>query len=422
MPQEITIPRLGWSMEEATFSSWHKSDGDLVAAGDALFTLESDKATQDIDAIDGGVLRWLPDSPKAGDLVRVGQCVGYLTVPGESWPPGPATAAANQSTAVTLPTQSIVQEAHPNSIEDSRDATAPAIPAAGSAPNSQSNVSTPTSIPAPRISPRALRAANDLGVDWRGLRGTGRTGRIRERDVRLAASSSSGPSSTLRATATSSLRPKIADRLVASLRDSAPVTLHTTVDATQLVAWRDHLKSNPGSPGNPTPSYSDLLVHLTAKALAIHPVLNARWEDSGLNVFQNIHIGIAVDTEVGLLVPVVRNVPSLDLPTLARTTQDLIQRTRARKLAPDEMRGGTFTLTNLGAFGIDAFTPILNAPECGILGIGRIQRRPAVVNDQILPRDQMTLSLTFDHRALDGAPAARFLQTVARLIETAFPS
>lgn len=421
MPQEITIPRLGWSMEEATFSSWHKSDGDLVVAGDALFTLESDKATQDIDAIDGGVLRWLPDSPKAGDVVRVGQCVGYLTAPGESWPSAPATGSANPSTAVTLPTQSIIQAANLDSIGASKGAPAPAIPTTGNPPNSESILSTTTSMPAPRISPRALRVAGDLGVDWRGLKGTGRTGRIRERDVRSAASSSGDPSSTRRSTVTSSLRQKIADRLVASLRDSAPVTLHTTVDATQLVAWRNHLKANSGPAGNPIPSYSDLLVHLTAKALAIHPVLNARWEDSGLNVLPNIHIGIAVDTEVGLLVPVVRNVPNLDLPTLARITQDLIQRTRARKLAPDEMRGGTFTLTSLGAFGIDAFTPILNAPECGILGIGRIQRRPAVVNDQIIPRDQMTLSLTFDHRALDGAPAARFLQTMTRLIETAFP-
>jgi len=417
MPQEITIPRLGWSMEEATFSAWQKTDGDPVAAGDALFTLESDKATQDIDAIDSGVLRWLPNSPKAGDVVRVGQCVGYLTAPEEPWPPTPTPASTDA--AITPNTQPVAQQANHDSPASPKSATnSDAVSSsASSGPNSQSNSASPL----PRISPRALRVAGDLGLDWRVLKGTGRTGRIRERDVRIAATGPGGSRSIPRASATSSLRQKIADRLVASLRDSAPVTLHTSVDATQLVAWRNHLKANAGLSGYPTPSYTDLLVHLTAKALRSHPDLNARWEDSGLQVLPNIDIGVAVDTEAGLLVPVVRDVPSLDLPSLARTTQDLIERTRSRKLSPDEMRGGTFTLTNLGAFGIDAFTPILNAPECGILGIGRIQRRPVVVNDRIIPRDQMTLSLTFDHRALDGAPAARFLQTLTGLIETAFP-
>jgi pyruvate dehydrogenase E2 component (dihydrolipoamide acetyltransferase) len=163
-----------------------------------------------------------------------------------------------------------------------------------------------------------------------------------------------------------------------------------------------------------------MLVLLTTQALREHPVLNARctpegeWERSA-----GVHFGLAVDTEQGLVVPVVRNAQDLDLPALTRRIRELVRRAREGVLTVEESTGGTFTLTNLGAFGIDTFTPILNPPECGILGVGRIERRPVVVGDSIVVRPMVNLSLTFDHRALDGAPAARFLQTLRGLIETA---
>jgi pyruvate dehydrogenase E2 component (dihydrolipoamide acetyltransferase) len=184
------------------------------------------------------------------------------------------------------------------------------------------------------------------------------------------------------------------------------------VDATRLVALRNQLKPA----GDVIPSYTDLLVKLTALALEKHPLLRARWEQDRIVVSSGIHIGVAVETDAGLIVSVIRDVPSLDLKQLSARSRELIARARQGKLASNEMQGGVFTLTNLGEFGIDAFTPIINQPQCAVLGVGRIERRPVVIEEQIVIRDQMTLSLTFDHRIVDGAPAARFLQTLAGLI------
>lgn len=382
MPTEIIVPRQGWSMEEAVLSAWHKRDGDVVAVGEPVFALESDKAAQDVESMDAGILFLPISAPKAGDIVRPGQCVAYLLAPGEARP---------VEAKPPLP-------------------TAPA-PAPSSIPEfSQAPVR--SAEPSVRISPRALRVAESLGIDWRQVHGTGRTGRIRERDIRGSAAAPAGRRDD------SVLRRTIAERLVSSLRESAPVTLHAEVDATELVAWRHRLKLESGAPGKAAPSYTDLLVMLSARALQRHPVLNSRCERGVFTSSPDIHIGLAVDIGEGLVVPVVRDVLRLDLNGLCARTRDLIERARTRKLSPDELRGGTFTLTNLGAFGIDAFTPILNPPECAILGVGRIHQKPVVIRDAITPRDMMTLSLTFDHRACDGAPAARFLQTLRGLIES----
>src|SRR5207237_7297466 len=160
---------------------------------------------------------------------------------------------------------------------------------------------------------------------------------------------------------------------------------------------------------------------LVADALRKHPALNSRWDGESLLACAAIHIGIAVDTEAGLLVPVVRDVPALTLAEVAARTRDLTDRARSKRLSGDELRGGTFTLTNLGSFGIDAFTPIINYPECAILGIGCIRRVPVFVDDKVASQDQVTLSLTFDHRIVDGVPAARFLQTLTQALENPGP-
>lgn len=400
MPTPITVPRLGWSMEEATFSAWLKSDGDAVQSGEALFALESDKATQDVEALDSGRLHLPADAPKPGDVVTVGQTIGFFLAAGEA-PPASGKVPSASTTAAPAPPAA----------GDAVSVKASETPAPPIAPGS-SNAT-------PRISPRALRVAGELGVDWTRLVGSGSTGRIREQDVRAAARQGTSPTTNPapRSSGLTGFRRTIADRMVASLRESAPVTLHTQVDATAFVAWRNRLKAAADATASIVPTYTDLLMHVTAHALAKHPSVNARWENGDLRPSRDIHIGLAVDTEAGLMVPVVRDVPSLALDALAAGTRDLAQRARARKLAPDELRGGTFTITNLGTFGIDEFTPIINPPECAILGVGRIQRRPWIVQDAVVPRDLLTLSLTFDHRAMDGAPAARFLQAIASAIE-----
>jgi pyruvate dehydrogenase E2 component (dihydrolipoamide acetyltransferase) len=214
-----------------------------------------------------------------------------------------------------------------------------------------------------------------------------------------------------------SVRRTIAERMVHSLRTTAPVTLTTTVDATNLVSLREQFKATASMGETVVPGVTDIFVKLAALALQKHPNINARWVGDRIETLAEIHIGIAVSTEGGLLVPVLRDVPRLTVRQLARQSRELVQKARLHQLRPEEMQGGTFTVTNLGSFGIDAFTPIINWPECAILGVGRIHKQPAVVNNQIVSRDQVTLSLTFDHRLVDGAPAAQFLQTLSRGVE-----
>jgi pyruvate dehydrogenase E2 component (dihydrolipoamide acetyltransferase) len=214
----------------------------------------------------------------------------------------------------------------------------------------------------------------------------------------------------------SGLRRTIAERMVKSRAATAPVTLTTKADASALVSLREQFKAA-ASPDEPAPTYSDLIVKLAALALVEHPEVNARWEETRIVLAGAVNIGLAVDTEDGLLVPVVRDVPGLTLLQLAARTRDLVERARRRRLTAEDLAGGTFTVTNLGGLGVDAFTPIINHPECAVLGVGRIVREPAAVGDQVMIRERLWLSLTFDHRVVDGAPAARFLDAVRRLVE-----
>jgi pyruvate dehydrogenase E2 component (dihydrolipoamide acetyltransferase) len=382
----ITIPRLGWNMEEGIFVGWLRRDGDPIQAGEALFTLESEKATEDVECLDSGILRIPVGSPKPGDPVKVGDLIGYLLGPGEKEVP------ANASQESFL---------KPKAVK-------------GPVPVSTSKKIELTKI---AISPRARRAAEELGVDWKKLKGTGRTGRIREQDVSNALQAAEvRDESEVGDSRITPTRRIIAERMRHSLSTTAPVTLTTTADATNLMNFRKEMNSRQGEK---MPGFTDFFVKLAAIALASHPRLYSRWENDRIIQLREIHIGIAVDTEAGLRAPVIRDVPRLTLDEVADRSRALIDRARKGTLKIKEMEGGTFTITNLGAFGIDAFTPIIHWPECAILGIGRIRRQPVVINDQVVPREQVTLSLTFDHRIADGADAARFLQTLVALIEEA---
>ena len=211
------------------------------------------------------------------------------------------------------------------------------------------------------------------------------------------------------------MRHTIANRMLIASQTTAPVTLTTTADATQLVSLRQQFQTT-AADARP-PGYNDLLIKLTGIVLRNHPLLRARWTENGVEISETIDIGLAVDTEAGLIVPVVRDPGGTPLRTLCTRISDLVERGRERRLTADEMSGGAFTITTLGSFGIDAFTPILNLPQSGILGIGRIRRVPAIDGDEFVARDQLALSLTFDHRVLDGATAAAFLAEMVQAIE-----
>ncbi len=490
MPHPIQIPKLGWSMEQGTFVGWLKQPGDNVRPGEPLFTLEGEKAIQDIESVDAGILHIDAANPAEGDIVAVGAIIGYLLTVGETAPPIPPRQTPPPPTAqdtsvpsafggsgsgprqpshvvrhvFNVPTSQRQVEDLPHLATSITPPASPAVrrlarqlgvdlsplgstgriseadvcrrylqsrgeflpnigdsnPVARPAPASRSSVVPRRSRELPTISPRAARTAAQIGIDWTKLRGTGSQGRIRERDVlAVAGNTTSSPFTTPTATRTipiTPLRRTIANRMVTGLQQTAPVTLSTEIDVTSLIQFREQLKR---SGEGLIPSITDSFVKLVALALQEHPMLNARWRDDSLELFDDVHIGIAVDTHQGLLVPVVRDSHRQSVFEIARQSCELIEKARARRLSTQDLQGGTFTITNLGAMGIDSFTPIINFPETAILGLGRIHLRPPTSSSESSPsRHVMTLSLTFDHRVLDGAPAARFLQTLAQLAAT----
>jgi pyruvate dehydrogenase E2 component (dihydrolipoamide acetyltransferase) len=364
-------------MEEGTFVNWRKQPGEHVAAGEILFEFEGEKALQEIESLDTGILHVPDSSPAPGSVVPVGQLLGYLLVPGES-PDG--------------------------------------LPNAPSAAPAMARAPAPTSTIA---SPRARRVAAELGVDWTVLQGTGQGGRVRESDVRAVAARGAVRSAP-RVVRVAPRRKAIADRLRLSRERTLPVTITTVADATNLVGLRAQFKA---SGAEIIPSLTDIMACLVARVFMSHPQIAARWQADGESLVQaaedGLHIGVAVDTPEGLLVPVVRDVGRKSLVAVAIESRALIDQARSGRLSADGMRGGVFTITNLGGFGIDAFTPIINHPEVAILGLGAIRREPVYSPDgRILSRDRMALSLTFDHAALDGAPAAAFLKAVSASVAT----
>lgn len=443
MPHAITVPRLGWSMEEGTFGEWLKREGDPIERGEPLFVLEGEKSAQDVESLDRGILRIAPDGPRPGDTVKVGQILAFLVEAGEPAPfdrtTVPETPAAAKDASIQRPGS--LPPAGPATRRLARKVQVDLQRVHGSGPGGKVTLddvraAVPSAPGANRaraaISPRARRAARELGVDWSSITGTGRTGRIRERDVRAAANDRTGsrsrvapgpacstqdagePAATIRPI--SKIRRTIAARMSAGIHETAPVTLTTKCDSTNLVNLRQQFRAAAAA-GDIVPGHNDLITKLVATALARHPELTHQWHEQGIRIPGAMHLAIAVATDAGLLAPVLRDVDRLTVREVACQTRQLIEQARAGRVAESDLQGGVFTITNLGMFGIDAFTPIINLPQCAILGVGRIVREPAVVNDVIVPRDQMTLSLTFDHRVLDGAPAARFLKTLTRAIE-----
>ncbi len=450
MAYQVTMPRLGWTMEEGVFGEWLKQDGDEVQAGDLLFTVEGDKATQEVEVFEAGILRLPANAPAPGDVIPVGALLAYILQAGESMPAESGQAAPAESQpgqGGTAPLKAGVEPAGQKSVASQR------VTADGRG--------------TPAISPRARRVAGELGVDWTQLMGSGRTGRIVERDVRAAAETFVEPvgvemspvarrmaaeagisaeelaairpggriqredveaaiaarrqpvtasGTAAQVVAHSRIRQITAQRMAESSHTTAPVTLTTEADATELVALREQLKSSYARRGLAVPSYNDIYLKLTAAALQEHSALNASWGDAGIIFHDEIHIGFAVETERGLLAPVLRNVPAKSLRQVAEESANLIEGAHQERLGSDAMQGGTFTITNLGMYGIDAFTPIINLPQAAILGIGRIVCKPAVHEGEVVPRQMVALSLTFDHRVVDGAPAARFLNTVREFV------
>jgi pyruvate dehydrogenase E2 component (dihydrolipoamide acetyltransferase) len=397
-------------MEEGVFIEWLKRDGESVKSGDALFTIESDKAAQEVEAIDAGTLHVPANGPQRGDKIKVGAAIGYLLADGETSEAvrgsiTPAAAVQDQSARQTASESGGKKQGKPLPLAD--------------VVATERKQGAPLASPAAPASPRARRAAREKGVSLEHVSPSGTSGRIRERDVLKVWNERSADSENWEVIETQSMRRTIADRMVRSLNSTAPVTIHRRCDAVELVNLRNQLKQ--AAEHAEGPSFNDILIKIVAGALRRHPMLAARWVSDQIEIPKALHIGFAVDTEHGLFVPVIRDVLQLSLREVTSASRLLIEAARAGKLKQEQMQDGCFTMTSLGSFGVELFTPIINHPQTAILGVGAIRREAVAMEDGTLAnRQQLTLSLTFDHRIVDGAPAARFLQNVCERIENPF--
>ena len=396
MAYEIVIPRLGLTMETGRIIEWYKQDGESVTIGEPLFAVETDKAALDVPAEANGIVY---RNPNLGcDPLPIGTVVGRILTPGEELHPHTPTGKPTEDMAPMSPT-TVADASQPKSFPKGQRLSSPA----------------------------ARRRAKELGIDLSSLEGPKDTPITAAQVEQVSRTQAPHPAAApaglhpideeTEVIPLTQIRSVISRRMVECAHTVVPATLTTEADATELVAWREKLRLALSAKGVLVPTFTALFVKLTAAALQQHPLLNARLTEKEIILQKNIHIAVAVDTEAGLLVPVIRNVQAKSIQQIAEELYSLARRARARKLEPDNLQGGTFTVSNLGAFGIDAFTPIINLPQCAILGFGRIIAKPVVLNEQILPRKVVTLNLTHDHRLVDGAPAARFLNTIRGFVE-----
>lgn len=434
--QAVTMPALGESVTEGTVTRWLKAEGDTVELDEPLLEVSTDKVDTEVP------------SPYAGTLVKI--LVGEdetvevgaeLALIGD----GAAAPVAAPAAAAPAPAAPAAPPAPAPAAPAAPPAPAPAAPAAPPAP------AVPAAVPGSYITPIVRKLAREKGVDLDTLVGTGVGGRIRKEDVleaaakaeeaaKAAAAPAPAPSapatpaaksaevSSLRGTTEkmTRLRQVISTRMVESLQTSAQLTTVVEVDVTRIVALRAKAKNDFKTREGVNLTFLPFFVKAATEALKSHPKLNASIGDKTITYHNAEHIGIAVDTERGLLVPVIKDAGDLNIPGVAKAIADLAARTRTNKVSPDELSGSTFTITNTGSGGALFDTPIINQPEVAILGVGTIVKRPMVVkdadgNETIGVRSMVYLAISYDHRLVDGADAARYLMAVkARLEEGAF--
>jgi len=369
------MPRLSLTMKEGTVIQWFKKEGDMVEKGEPLVEVLSEKATYDVEAPASGVLRKI--LTEEGTDVPVGETLGIITAPDEELPEievAAAPPAVEAEEAVAVPERKVEEK-----IERRVIAT-----------------------------PAAKRLAREYNIDLTQIRGSGPGGRIVEEDVKRLIEGTRIMPRVREVIPLTGIRKTAAERVSLSARTAPQSTITMEVDMSKAAELREKVGV----------SYTDMLVKAAAKALTEHPIINSTLEKEQIKIFADINIGVAVATEMGLVVPVIHNANRKSLTEISSTLKGLAEKAKQSKLAKEELTGGTFTITNLGMYGVDIFTPIINPPETAILGVGRVAEKPVVVKEQTVIRPLMQLSLTFDHRVVDGAPAAEFLQKVKQNLES----
>jgi pyruvate dehydrogenase E2 component (dihydrolipoamide acetyltransferase) len=448
MPREIYLVKVGMTMTEGMVSEWFIADGAEVKKGEMLYALETEKVNLDVDAEADGTVKHLVE---AGVTLEPGDVVGYIFAQGENIPdvlPG----ATSQPEVVESAEPVAVESAEPMAVEAAvSEGFVKASPAAkrlakeldvnylalqGTGPGGriveadvQSAASGQTASQQPAVaaiqsqssanikaSPLAKRIAEQRAIDLSQVRGTGPGGRIVQSDVENLGASiaqASGPAAG-DMVPVKGMRKTIAQRMHQSLQESAQLTMDMAAVMDDAVKLREQLIREWDGAAKPT--FTDLVIKAAAKALQKHPLMNSQFGGTGIQLLNEIHVGIAVALPEGLVVPVVRHADQLSLKEIAIESARLATSARNGTLGLDDYAGGTFTISALGMFGVDSFTPIINQPQSGILGVNRILDGVAWEGETPVRQKQMNLSLTWDHRVLDGAPAAEFLQTVVEYL------
>ncbi len=458
MATKVIMPKQGLQMTEGTIVEWKVSEGDTVKEEQPILEIETDKLSIDVNAPAGGVL--LKILHGQGDVVPVTEMIGIIGEDGEDISAlieeaGRETAAGGTDEDAETGEKPPAASAASGKETPLKPEAAPARPAAGRAPGEKVyasprakwrakekgidvnalagsgpeglvierdvlNAPASAALGAAPATPLAKKVASIHDVDLRAVKGTGAGGRITKADVMETLHTSKVESAELGGqagflVAHSAMRKTIAKRMSDSLHTAAQANHRMEVDVSELVRMREKLKAR-----DLKVSYTDMLIRITAAALKDVPVLNSSWTEEGVFIKRDINVGMAVALDEGLIVPVIHSADLLPLEEIHARTRKLIDKVQQGSLEQSEMEGGTFTLTNLGMFDIDSFTAIINQPESGILAVGRIKETPVAVNGSVEIRPLMTLSLTYDHRVVDGAPAAKFLQQIKQYIETPY--
>ena len=447
MAVEFFIPKLGQTVEEVTIVNWLVEDGAKVEQGQPVLEVETDKTVFPLEATAGGYLHRGPF--KEGDIVPVVTTVAIIGEPNDRFMvkgEGAIASVAQVEQPVAVyeaPPTGASQVGLSGAVQVDRLIISPRARKLASEKKVDLSRLTPTGgngvriverdvlaylDQLPKVSPLAHKVAAEAQVDLESLVGTGPGGRIMKTDVERSLRAGPpvlipeslpplGEMEVVERIPLSGIRGIIAERMGVSVHTTARVTLVMEVDATEFVTMRERIKARVAEEWGFAPGYNDLLAKIVASALRKFPYMNARLTDDAIEYLRPINLGMATDTERGLLVPVIRDADQKSLRQFGLEFRQLVERARNRKSLPDDLTGGTFTITSLSAFGVDAFTPVINLPEAAILGVGRIAPKVVPWEGQPVVRTMCTLSLVFDHRLVDGAPAARFFGYIKDLIE-----
>jgi pyruvate dehydrogenase E2 component (dihydrolipoamide acetyltransferase) len=420
--KDVIMPALGMAQETGTLIQWLKSAGDSVTKGEPLMEIETDKATVEIEAPASGTLSSI--TAQAGDVIPVGQRIAVILAAGESESKTPSQTLSAPASAPQTDSQPKLVSATPVAArlaaEHDLDITK-IKPSNGQVRKEDvlayiENQNKPTTSTRILASPKARRIAKEHGIDITAVTGTGPDGAVITSDIQLLLSAQPITNPQLPITTeltTSRVWRVMADRLTQAWTTIPHFYLMREVNASRLMAWREQAQKTTTE----KITYTDLLVKLTAFALRKYPRLNSSWINNNIVLNQDINIGLAVAVDEGLLVPVIHHADEMNLTQLAARRGEIVARAKAGKPVLDDLSGGTFTISNLGMYGVDAFNAIVNPPQAAILAVSRIADRVVPVNGQPAVQPMMTFSLSCDHRAVDGARGAQFLQALAEMVE-----